>query len=433
MPSKASVKKFLKRTALVCLSIFAVAVLMIAFWNWRAARQLEVYLTTLREAGKPLNIQELGPAAVPDQQNAANLLQRVLNELTDYNRRLAESTRQLETEPQQESAMIEVARATEQLHPELVAELQELSRLRDYQLPIDYSLAPTPFMEQLLQHLGPPRSVARVLYGHGLMSLADDETDEAARDAIAIWKWSEHVASQPLLTSALVASALRSTALDLSARVLYQRDASPQVRRQLLAVVGNQDQLVADFHRTLDSERAFGLSSYNALPGPTARILNALGDQKSYLEMWDRARSIVEAPSGIMNETPESALGYLSSTLWPAIRQGLITMRRVQAQTRALLLLAAWQDQAHGVEVNVEEIDLPEAVATDPFSGGSMIILPVGDTIAVYSVGENLIDDGGEIANGQDIGVEPIAGIRPATKPASDDTRTDGRTHSITP
>jgi hypothetical protein len=36
-----------------------------------------------------------------------------------------------------------------------------------------------------------------------------------------------------------------------------------------------------------------------------------------------------------------------------------------------------------------------------------MRVKPVGDSIAVYSVGADLVDDGGSIEDGRDIGIAP--------------------------
>ncbi len=398
------IKKLLRWTMIGMLSIVAAVVLIVAFLNWRAARQVNARLAPLREAGKPLSIQDLQPPPVPDDQNAAKAIEQWKDAFGQFNQQLAEATVATQTQEQEEAGSITVARSIASEFPDLTKNLREASRLPEYQPDHDYSLAPTAFMEGVLKHQGPPRTGARILYGHGLMSIADGKTDEAMRDAIAILAWSKHIAEQPLLIHYLISSALFEQALDLASRSLYVGDASPEVLAEFLVLLDDDTSLVTEFSKTMDTERAFGISSFDSFP--LARFQFMLGQLAAYLDTVGEIKALIEQPTGIAPPNPTTSSGF-AALAWPAVGSALAVMRRNQAKSRAVRVLAAWQADGRNTNAALEDLGLPESVIVDPFDGSKMKWQVIGDTIAVYSVGVDLVDDGGSIEDARDIGVHP--------------------------
>jgi hypothetical protein len=78
----------------------------------------------------------------------------------------------------------------------------------------------------------------------------------------------------------------------------------------------------------------------------------------------------------------------------------LVCAYRNQAMIRAIRILNALQKKA---PINADkiptmaELGLPDEVGIDPFNGKPMIIKKLPDGWLVYSVGENLKDDGGKV------------------------------------
>ncbi|TWU42242.1 hypothetical protein Poly41_05380 [Novipirellula artificiosorum] len=372
--------------------------------NWRASRRVEARLAPLREVGKPISIQDLQPSEVGEELNAAKAVERYADELRSFDRQLAEATRDSVTDDQFDEGSMLVAKSIVQEFSELNEALRKASRLPAYQPDLDYSHGPSPFMDQLIDQEISPRTITRALYGHGLMSLADGKTDDAVEDAIAILRWSDHVARQPLLLNHLVGTALYMQGIQLSGRCLYAGDASPAAREMLLQACSNESKLLANYEMTLDTERAFGISSFDSFPG--SRFMLMLGELAAYLDVVSEFQSFSEKPTGIAPDQPTSASIFAGSS-WSALQQGLVSLRRKQALSRTVRILAAWQDAGGEIGTTLTELDLPEAVTTDPYDGSQMKWKGVGDTIAIYSVGRDMIDDEGSIEDGRDIGIEP--------------------------
>jgi len=400
-------KKFLKWTAIVLLSVASIVILVVAFLNWQASRRVEARLAPLREAGKPVSVADLAPSPVDDSQNAAKTLEPLSDAISEYNRQLAKATRDATTDEQFELGAVQVARMNATERSELVAKLREASQLPTFQPDYDYASGPMPLMESVIDQAGQNKMIARILYAHGLMALADGQTDEAIVDAIAILDWSKLVADQPLLVNYLMSASLYFRAAELAEKCLYAKNATPQVRTQLLGAFGEFD-LAKQFTHAIDTERAFGISSFESFALVRFQIM--IGELSAYLDTVSAFESYAKAPAGVALETTQIE-GVFAGSSWSAIANGLTVLRRLQAEKRAIQILAGWQDSGLGVDASIGDLELPETVTTDPFDGSPMKLKAIGDTIAVYSVGENLIDDGGQLGSlfddEQDVGVAP--------------------------
>ena len=59
------------------------------------------------------------------------------------------------------------------------------------------------------------------------------------------------------------------------------------------------------------------------------------------------------------------------------------------------------------VKRGLEDLSLPKAATIDPFSGEPLKLKRTDDGWIIYSVGDNGVDDGGDLAYGKDIGLAP--------------------------
>ena len=84
----------------------------------------------------------------------------------------------------------------------------------------------------------------------------------------------------------------------------------------------------------------------------------------------------------------------------PALKSALVCAYRNQAMIRAIRILNALQKKA---PINTDkipsmtELGLPDEVGIDPYNGKPMIIKKLPEGWLVYSVGDNLKDDGGQV------------------------------------
>jgi hypothetical protein len=84
----------------------------------------------------------------------------------------------------------------------------------------------------------------------------------------------------------------------------------------------------------------------------------------------------------------------------PAFKSALVCAYRNQAMVRAIRILSALQKEApidSDKIPTMAELGLPGEVGIDPFNGKPMIIKKLPQGWLVYSVGENLQDDGGKV------------------------------------
>ena len=387
-------EKILKRAVIVLLSVASVLVLIVAFLNWRASRKVEARLAPLREAGKPITIEDIQPSSIPDEQNAAKAVEPYSEAIESFDRQMAEATRSRETDLQGIAGYILVTKRVAKEFPKLNDALRSAAVLPVYQPHLDYSLDPSSFMEQVPNQPVSLRTIVRALYGHGLMSLAEGKPDEAAEDAIAILNWTQLTAKQPLIVNQLVSTACYSQGVKLAAQCLYADDISPEKGASLIHTCSNESAMLANHSIAIDTERAFGIASFDSFPG--SRRMWLLGELAAYLDVMAEFQSIAEHPTGLAPNEPNTPSIFASLTR-PAMQQSIVALRRQQALSRAIRVLAASQDAN----------DTAPASLIDPFDGSEMRVKPVGDSIAVYSVGADLVDDGGSIEDGRDIGIAP--------------------------
>lgn len=174
-------------------------------------------------------------------------------------------------------------------------------------------------------------------------------------------------------------------------------------RAALLDSLPSEATMRQQFQRALDTERAFGIASFNDLPG--SRYLHLRGELAALLDTFSEFESYAAQTAGLASPQPatQSLFGNLS---WQAQRQSLVAFRRNQALTRAVQIFAKWQDIGKQTEVNLSNLGLPEPMTQDPFTGSTMHFQIVEKTITIYSAGENLADDGGDSVQGQDVEVQ---------------------------
>ena len=92
---------------------------------------------------------------------------------------------------------------------------------------------------------------------------------------------------------------------------------------------------------------------------------------------------------------------------------------RTQALTRCLRIAnAMWQkDVWKDNEIKLADLGLPTATIVDPYDDSSIKLTKIKGEWVIYSVGNNLKDDGGNLESYLDVGLGPIpAGRRDAAR-----------------
>jgi hypothetical protein len=106
--------------------------------------------------------------------------------------------------------------------------------------------------------------------------------------------------------------------------------------------------------------------------------------------------------------------------LEPALNAAREPAERTRAMSRSLRVLNALQTQVptQGALVpKLTELGLPEEATIYPYNSEPLHVNKRPDGWMVYSVGNNLVDDGGILDGNKDIGSGPISPKEPKKKP----------------
>ena len=114
---------------------------------------------------------------------------------------------------------------------------------------------------------------------------------------------------------------------------------------------------------------------------------------KEFFELPKADQDAGSALGAVMN-------GWAGSSLFPALQQVRQAIGRTRSQTRSLRIYSALQSAGDDVPEPVTaeyliQIGVPKAMTVDTMTGELMKIKRTDDQWKVYSVGNNLIDDGG--------------------------------------
>ena len=82
-------KRFWQRVAICLVGLVAVGLIVNGILAWRANSQLQARVTEIRAAGEPASIAELAPAPVPDNENAAVILERIAPRVDAFSKEYA--------------------------------------------------------------------------------------------------------------------------------------------------------------------------------------------------------------------------------------------------------------------------------------------------------------------------------------------------------
>jgi hypothetical protein len=404
MPSK---KKIAIRIGIVAAVLIACVLVYTFFTFWSISAHLNRKLAAIHEAGDPICIADLARKPIPPEQKGATYLLRarddmnaVVNEVYDL-----KSYQDWRYEPEDMKKIKDILDA----YPKIYPLLQQAAACPDFGSQLDYSLMPKNFLESILDqsNSGSIRTPARYLRARAKLLIFQGDRDGAMQSAMLMLQLSRQFEHEPLLVNYLVSKAVENMALECANEVLQSGPVSDQTRTALdaeLSLHGSMDQ----FKKTLKSERAYSLDCYRH-EFPRLWILS----NKWQLNFLDAFDDILNSPSDQYSDwaakidrksTKSTSYTNLANILMnltrPALHAALTASYRTHAQTRAIRIINALQKRspADGDKIpTMAELGLPDEVGIDPFNGKPLIIKKLPEGWLVYSVGENLKDDGGKV------------------------------------
>jgi hypothetical protein len=265
------------------------------------------------------------------------------------------------------------------------------------------------------------RSFARILQYRADLLLARHERDESLRSGLTLLRLSRHFQREPLMVGYLVSIAVQSMAITEIARVLNDGPISAELHDRVAAEAAGCAQSSA-LVAMLKTERAYGIDSFRDFRGigPPG---NFKRDECDYLRRMAAEIEIGTAPRyqsaeavAQMNAETQGA-GPLTATIVRSLAVAREAHQRLLARLRCLSVLNVLTRQGgeRTTPPVIENLNLPDALTTDPYNGQPLRIKRVKAGWIVYSVGPNLNDDGGQLESGN-----PGSSVDPGVGPNGD-------------
>ena len=368
----------------------------------------------MAQAGDPICLADLAPEPVPADQNAAIPLERIRDDLEAFAKEVNEYYGSKSyTSGRPSESQLKLIEAAFAAYPEILPTIEQAVELEGYDSGRDYSLPIEQFLPSRLDKIGDARAIARVLVLHATVLRSHAERDEAARAAIPMLRLAQQSERGcVMLTEFLGSLAIRSMAVDVANRALRDGPVSEETRNLLATELASADPLPG-YQRALKAERAYGISSFNSFPFR----MQWNGQKLNYLDVLEEEIRLASASYAVYSASQPKkdaaqGAGVLVRLVLPALQAARDATERTRAAIRALRVFNALigrDDPNAPPPGDLAELGLPDDATIDPFSGKPLIVkekFPEG--WKVYSVGPNLIDDGGKLDYVSDYGVGPV-------------------------
>jgi hypothetical protein len=287
-----------------------------------------------------------------------------------------------------------------------------------------------PSIEMLLPELQPIRSAALLLRLDAICRASDKDYRGAIEDVNAMFRMAEHVSSDPILISQLVAIVINGSAIDALHHVIASGQAPPED----LAAIHIPDGMSyrASLRRAFRMEQAFDLATLEqlgngqdelrqivghgfgvpALPPmiiPIYRVFLLGDDIAAQARFYARLDGVYRLPYSqvkLLNEELKAQPGgVLAALLLPGVARTTEAAMRAEAQcdaARAGLAVCAYRARNGKLPDKLDDLvpDFIPVVPRDPFDGQAMKMKRTEHGAVVYSIGPDMIDNGGAPLDG---------------------------------
>ena len=266
------------------------------------------------------------------------------------------------------------------------------------------------------------RTATKALTLKALSAARSGNADEALSACETALKLQAIGRSRPMLLTFLVQIANEAIIFDTVNHILRISRPSDQALQSFKQYLADNDH-EAIFREAAKGERAFGLSVFSQIQegkGDTSELDYSIpfsgtwfgqaylnDDMAMYLELMEVKINNIAQPHAthttkfqqLLDRLKESRFRYiLSKLLIPSFKETHRAFARIQAQQRALQILCEHPDAI------LDPAIVPETpTQLDPYLDSTpMSLRQSPDGLVVYSGGENLTDDGGQVAPAKD-------------------------------
>ncbi len=361
--------------------------------------QLERKLAELRKAGDPICLADLAQKSIPPEQNGMTYIIRAQDDLNAIDTQLSNHVDdQGNYKPEDMKKIEDILNS----YPNVYPLLEQAAACKEFDLNLDFSLPPSQMFNQL--NISMFRQIAQYIDARIRVLVLNGDREEALRSAILLLQISRHLENSPFTLTYSLVNGLRTRALEGAAEILAAGSNNDGVREKLDLELSLNDSI--DKLRTaMKTERALALDQYRfEIPHPWLLLQKDQGELSLLNAFNDYLNNSLHPYSDyvVMNKRIGSmrSCDIFAELTRPVLEAVLRGSYRVQALVRAVRIINALQEKAPpsgGKIPTMAELGLPEEAGIDPFNGKPLIIKKPPEGWLVYSVGENLIDDGGKV------------------------------------
>lgn len=421
-------KTALKWIGIVAGSLASVALLVSAVRSWRAGACVAERLSAVRQEGSPLRLADLTREPISPERNAATFLRRAEKSLDAASKEFSPLSMNADdyyehSRPNEHGRLnqrgVDLVERVLSAYPDVLPLLQQADSAADYVPGHDYTLSTEEFLEKYLPSTSQHRQVARFLQYRGDLLLVRGNRDESLAGGLMLLRLDRHFEREPMIVGYLVSLAIRSMAVGQIARALQDGSVSAELHQELDTELTRELDSQA-FLWAISSERAFGIESFRNLRTMNGWVGELLAwqfkqDECDYLKRMADEIKLGTTPqyqaklelNRMQAESTDART--LTSLIIPPLQGAREAAQRSRARLQCLAVLNALSQspsKADG-QPRLGELHLGAKIKIDPYNGQPLRIKRIKGGWVVYSVGGNLIDDGGKIEESEDVGVGP--------------------------
>lgn len=422
-------RKILKWVGIAIGAAIAMLLMFNAYLVWGTGPQLERRLGAIRKAGDPIQLADFTREPIPPEKNADVFLRRAAVDLDAIQAEL------LAYYPKRGYPPEKVAPADQEkleklfaAYPQVMSLLEQAADCPDNDPQFDGSLPTTRFLGPYFKHTEKHRLLNRVLRARSAWLLSKGRADDALATQLVSLRLTRQWRREPLMIGYLVTSACETGAMESVNQVLQTSPVSPSARQALDAELVLHDTMDG-YNRALRTERAYSLTAIRELPSAVFWPTRGLADDAmlGFLDLYDQylekgSRPYAEVAAKKIASRPSFGLQNPYRNLVTLLEPGLAAIRdpaeRTRALSRSLRVLNAIQTRVPSGSDRVPkltDLGLPSEATIDPYNSEPLHVKKLPEGWMVYSVGRNLVDDGGILDYKNDLGAGPI-GREPAAK-----------------
>jgi hypothetical protein len=384
-------------------------------------------LAAIRAAGEPASLIDLKPPPVPDGQDGAKVAAGEFKEVDaaiGAMQPILERTWHANHKPGAADALA-IAAIWKQ-HPHLVPLLNKVldcprfSSGRVYDAGIDAYTTSDAYTMSDSKPSANPRPFSILAEGLAAQQWADGNTDQAIRTSLRMLRFASAGEEERCLISFISSLATREAAVRQLNVIIRETPMSPRTRSEVLQAIDKVD-IVASYQQAMRGERIISYEQtkkFQSSRQPFGAYFSF--DSVDILDFGTELIKIADKPycetKPVIDKWPDHVLGLreiLFSLLKPSQSIIVKSKDRTLAMFRCIRILDAIQERHIGPKdaVDLTRLGLPPQEIVDPFDGKTMKIKSTPAGWIIYSVGPDLVDNGGDVIGikAKDFGLAPLA------------------------